>query len=226
VGNAYSKAWCPQSLREAIFQIDPNYTDDLAGFWLSGGKCAWDLHHDCPEADYSVVVDYGCGIGRVLRYVRGEKKIGVDVSREMLGMAIDIWGGQDNVLFVATDGSSIPLGDETATFVYSLITLQHMDYDDVLKVCLDASRVLRKDGEVYLSFSAFGKIPARPGAKISRDVVEWTDHKDTSRFSPHQVLRYSEEELKNIAEQMNFSRYRILSKPVVGYPRLAIHGRK
>jgi SAM-dependent methyltransferase len=229
MNNPYSNSWKPQDVKEAIYQIAPRFTDDEKGFWESGKRDAERMLSYCSLFNRSIIVDYGCGIGRVLRYMKGAIRVGVDASEEMLRIAFREWAGERNdvVLARTQDGVSIPLKDGEATFVYSLITLQHMDYDDTERVCLDISRVLCKSGEAYLSFSSFGKIEAQRGATISRDDIEWTGDKENSRFSPNQVLRYSKERLDELAKKMSFEKYSIVNGGgTQEFPYIAIYGRK
>jgi SAM-dependent methyltransferase len=201
---AYAEYWRPQSLQEAMFQADVVNTDPHAyDSW--GARWADTLHCYLPHPT-RVIVDYGCGTGRVLRHMVGtattgkprkaKRLVGVDISEQMLSYIVDSDGIETHV----GDGRSIPVGDEEADFVYSLLVLQHMDADDVLSVVQDTHRVLRSGGRCFHLFSAFG-LAYRPGQTLGRGPCVWTGDASTSSHGAHGAIAYREADVRAIALQ-------------------------
>lgn len=98
-----------------------------------------------PQA---VVLDIGCGIGRMDRYVapRVKRLVGIDVSGEMIIQARARLAELDNVEFLECDGQTIPLSDSLFGLVFSHIVFQHMPRRFVECYMNEAHRVLRPGG--------------------------------------------------------------------------------
>lgn len=156
---SYSDAWRPTSFDAARFMIDDRDSDD---FWRVGDVEARRLTARWAH-QHEVVLDYGCGIGRMLRRIHATRRIGVDVSQGMLEQAAQ-WA--PDCEWLLTPGDVIPMPDASVDFVYSLLVLQHMDADDAAAILSETRRVLRPGGEYLHLFSRFG-VPWRPGLRLS-----------------------------------------------------------
>jgi ubiquinone/menaquinone biosynthesis C-methylase UbiE len=101
------------------------------------------------------VLDLGCGIGRVARYVAPlcRELWAVDVSETMLGLARARMADVLNVRFVLGSGTSLhPVPSESVDFAYSLLTLQHVEREHAFKLLRELRRVLRPGGTAYVTF--------------------------------------------------------------------------
>jgi SAM-dependent methyltransferase len=103
----------------------------------------------------SVVLDVGCGIGRIETYLAPHcaRMCGVDVSDEMVRAARRRTAGIANVEFYrtsATDLSVFP--DGTFDFVFSYLVLQHLEYEDAFRALREIARVLKPTGLAVLQF--------------------------------------------------------------------------
>lgn len=104
----------------------------------------------------AVVMDLGCGIGRVARYVapRCRTLWAVDASEVMLAHArrrLADAGG--DVRFARSAGTSVPaLPDDAVDLAYSLLTLQHLEREDAFALLRDLRRIVRPGGRAYLTF--------------------------------------------------------------------------
>lgn len=100
------------------------------------------------------IVDYGCGVGRLLIPLSGYMGgywYGVDISPDMIGNISLQEPYAENIAGLAlTDGDGIPEGfldDDTVDQIYSVITLQHVADHTVVRSILESfSRVLKKQG--------------------------------------------------------------------------------
>ena len=101
----------------------------------------------------STVVDYGCGIGRVLKYVaeRAMVAIGLDVNLDFLEKA-NIYVKDDKVLFFRSDQYH---QENVADLVYSLMVLQHNDQENREKIMHHIFRILKPEGLALISFPRF-----------------------------------------------------------------------
>ena len=108
---------------------------DMDGFWQSGNTIWDDLKRETgyiPEST-DVVVDIGCGIGRLTRAMAREvgHVHGFDISRNMLEEARKL--GLPNATFYETEGNSLrPLPDKSCDLVLAYNVLQHMPSTEVL----------------------------------------------------------------------------------------------
>lgn len=94
-----------------------------------------------------IVVDCACGSGvgsKIFLESGAEKLYGVDVSEEAIGLAIDRNKNFQNAKFLLSDGTKIPLDNESADVYVSLETIEHIECDK--NFLQEVSRVLRKDG--------------------------------------------------------------------------------
>jgi len=95
------------------------------------------------------IVDYGCGAGRVTKYISQVAKwvVGIDISTEMINRFTERLGDIQNVdLYVGSGESLRPLLDGSVDIIYSLWVFQHIPNDIVYKIVKDCHRVLRKGG--------------------------------------------------------------------------------
>ncbi|MCX6765902.1 MAG: class I SAM-dependent methyltransferase [Candidatus Moranbacteria bacterium] len=101
----------------------------------------------------SVVVDYGCGIGRVAKYVapRTKKFIGLDINPDFVVKARD-YVKEENVEFYTIDQFK---NIEFADLVYSLMVLQHNDADHRQLIISHIHLLLKKGGVAIINFPRF-----------------------------------------------------------------------
>lgn len=147
----YGAIWVPQDETEAMDQI-LNVSDPEA-FEAAGRDDAERLGRFIEPTD--TVLDLGCGIGRVTRYVAPlcREIWAVDVSETMLRFARDRLAERQNVHFVLGRGTALPeLDTGSIDFAYSLLTLQHVEREHAFKLLRELRRVLRDGGRAFLTF--------------------------------------------------------------------------
>lgn len=148
----YGSHWVPADETEAMDQI-LNVTDPEA-FEDAGQAQANALAPFIQPTD--AVLDLGCGIGRVTRYVAPlcREIWGVDVSETMLRYARARLAELPNVRLARGDGASLPaeIPDGGIDFAYSLLTLQHVEREHAFMLLRDVRRALRPGGVAYLTF--------------------------------------------------------------------------
>lgn len=123
----------------------------------------------------SLVLDIGCGPGRVLGFLarRGVRCIGLDRSRVSIGLAVNRYGKPG----VVGDNLKLPFADGTADVVISDGVIHHTD--DPFAAFTENCRVLKPDGQMYLAvYKSSGRYPLLykyPGEIIRRGLRHaWT----------------------------------------------------
>lgn len=102
-------------------------------------------------------LEIGCGAGRMTRAMADYFQVvhAVDVSPEMIAYArsrID----HNSVIFYISDGTTIPLSDESVTAVFSTLVFRHFDRKtDALKYFHEIYRVLRLKGSVLIELPTY-----------------------------------------------------------------------
>jgi ubiquinone/menaquinone biosynthesis C-methylase UbiE len=148
----YGSHWVPLDETEAMEQI--LNVDDPDAFEAAGRFDAERLAPFIRRDD--TVLDLGCGIGRVTRYVAPlcREIWGIDVSEVMLRFARTRLAGVANARFALGAGDSLPqeIASESIDFVYSLLTLQHVEREHAFMLLRDVRRVLRPGGVLRVTF--------------------------------------------------------------------------
>jgi len=99
------------------------------------------------------VVDYGCGAGRVTRYIAqyAEEVFALDISCQMIKRLEERLNvphnSYPNITVSVCSGKDLkPIETETIDIVYSLWVFQHTPENIVFKIVEDCRRVLKKGG--------------------------------------------------------------------------------
>lgn len=191
---SYAESWAPQTIEQAEFLIDTRREGE--SFWDTGRGLARFVMTYAP-AHTATVCEYGCGVGRIIGEIDAPVTAGIDVSAEMLRFARERF---PHTLFRQTDGASIPLGDGSIDFVYSILALQHMDARDVAGVISDTARVLTEDGRCYLRFSGFG-VPWMENRVLPRGPLIWNNGREGASTPAHATIAYDPDLIARLAEE-------------------------
>jgi SAM-dependent methyltransferase len=165
--------WDERAREDAWYFVDNRlaYGDpDLPAFWAGGER---DLDTILSSLGVSlarsdVVVDVGCGVGRLTRPLaaRAARVVGIDVSREMLDLAREHNAHLDNVEWLHGDGESLrPVEDASVDALVSHVVFQHIpDPRVTLGYVGEMGRVLRPGGWAAFQVSTDPSIHRpRPG---------------------------------------------------------------
>jgi len=99
------------------------------------------------------VLEIGCGVARIGFELapRCQHWTGVDISKNMLACAADLLSGLDNVRLVhLLEANLNSLPDSSFDLVYATKMFDHLDQLDRCRYILDAFRVLRPSGRLYV----------------------------------------------------------------------------
>jgi SAM-dependent methyltransferase len=166
----------------------------VGGEFVAVGKLTYYLLRSLGLADGHLVVDVGCGSGRLavqLAHFQGIRYIGFDVVGRLVEHASSLSKRAD-WKFLTTVGTSIPCDDGAADFVCFFSVFTHLLHEDTFRYFREAHRALRRGGYMVFSFLEF-RLPlhwdifqanvdsAAPGQHlnqfIDRDAIAaWASH--------------------------------------------------
>jgi SAM-dependent methyltransferase len=147
--------WDERARENALWFVDSRLeygNPDEDAFWAAGEDVLDKLHEllGVQVGSTDVVIDVGCGIGRITRALarRAARVVALDISDEMLRRAREANPGLDNVDWVRGDGVSLAgVEDGIANAVISQVVFQHIpDAAITLGYVREMGRVLRPGG--------------------------------------------------------------------------------
>src|SRR5581483_10638421 len=126
--------WDARARENAYYYINNTldyWRPDDERFWTSADDTLTLFEHELgtSPAAGDVVLDLGCGVGRMTRALatRARAVIGVDVSGEMIARARELNAGLRNVRWLQGDGRSLSgVDDASVDFVVSFVVFQHV----------------------------------------------------------------------------------------------------
>lgn len=151
----YSEFWKPKTYSEAVNQI----TELPLNEHIEEARYFAKLIKEYCPSKYSTVVDFGCGIGRIMLYLDYHNLIGIDTSQEMLDIAKDSFSElpfATNFKFIKASGEHLPIETNSVDLIYSFITLQHIDKEDVSLIVKEFYHILKVGGRILLHFPMYG----------------------------------------------------------------------
>ena len=106
----------------------------------------------------NVAVDFGCGIGRVSRWLAKcfSHVVGVDISAKMLELGETHKEPGAGITFVLGNESNIPLASSSADFIHSVIVLQHIPRSLQRLYLKEFTRIVRPGGTLYFQTPSAG----------------------------------------------------------------------
>ena len=188
--------WDERAREDPYFFVDDREAyraTDLERFWARGEA---DLDRllgalDLEVTPGDVVVDIGCGVGRLTRVLaqRAQRVIALDVSAEMLARARAHHGALANVEWALGDGSSLrPLPDASVDACISHVVFQHIpDPQLTLGYVREMGRVLRAGGWAAFQVSndhAVHRPRGRPIQRLRRMVAALRGRAPRGRRDP------------------------------------------
>ena len=200
--------WVGRSLTAARWSVAG--TADLAEIERTGLSSADTIARETGIGPTDVVLEIGCGIGRVGRHLapRCGRWIGADVSPRMLSHARRAMAGISNVSFQPLTGYNLTgIDDASVDVVYCTAVFMHLDEWDRYAYVLDSGRVLRPGGRLYIdNFNLLGE-------------EGWQLFLENSRYDPAarppNISKASTpEELRTYVERAGFTDVRVLAGPL------------
>jgi SAM-dependent methyltransferase len=147
----------------------------------------------------AVVLNIGCGVGRVERYLAPHvaQLHGVDISGEMIARARVRLADFPNVHLREIGNAEFLIGYEAERFdlVFSFLVLQHLEREDAFHYLRDAYRILKPGGVLFLQFPNF------LSPEYTRAFLAGAD---VAARSPGRVRFYTEVEVRHLLAVLGF----------------------
>ena len=184
----YKVAWNRAALAGAREAILTGSTDE--SFERLGEAAAGIIQRYLRGGD--VVLDIGCGVGRVERYLAPHvsELWAIDVSGEMIQRARERLAGLKNVHLREIDNDEFLRAFDSASFdlVFSFLVLQHLEKEDAFLYLRDARRVLKAGGVLVAQF---------PNYLSPEYTRAFGQEADVKQRSPGRVRVYTESEVRH-----------------------------
>jgi len=167
----------------------------LKNFEQEGQKEAERLYYFFDKND--VVIDYGCGIGRVTKFIadHAKKVIGLDINPDFIKKARNFCD-KDNAEFYVSDEYS---KEGVANFLYSLMVFQHNDKKNRYVILKHIIRLLKKGGTSIMQFPRFESDYYQEGDFVHKFTMKEIEEY-AKEFSTYKIV---EGNLVNYASEIN-----------------------
>ena len=168
----------------------------VGGEFEAVGKLEYYLLRSLGLTTGHLVVDIGCGSGRLAQQLasdKGIRYIGTDVVPRLIESAQALTM-RDDCKFSVIDDVQIPCTDNVADFVTFFSVLTHTTHEESFKYLQEASRCLKVGGHVVISFLEF-RIPchwetfiASVKAKAGGPLIQFLDRDAIAAWAGHSGL--------------------------------------
>lgn len=154
------------------------------------------------DLDGAMLVDVGCGIGRLTRYIAREpvaRYVGTDILPEVLETAKTLAPAGRRFEFHTVSVCTIPVEDNAADCICGFSVLTHLLDEEIHEYLVESARVLKPRGKAIYSFFDFGhpdhQVMFNSFARNHRhrhDVLKFIERGTLSLFGEHAGLRVAE----------------------------------
>jgi SAM-dependent methyltransferase len=138
----------------------------------------------------AVVVDIGCGIGRLTRHMLHEPiraYLGFDIIPEIMQEAVDLAAGDSQFSFRIAENCKIPLADKAADMVIAFSVITHLLDEEAFEYFAEARRVLDAGGVAMFTYFDF-MLPGHADQFFGHAAQHRHGHGDLLRFTTKEVL--------------------------------------
>lgn len=165
-------------------------------------------------------MDLGCGLGRHSIYMakKGLSVTAADLSDFGLNHLKE-WAAQEqlSVKTAVCDMEALPFEDNSFDCVLCYNVIYHAGRAGVIKTLAELKRVLKPDGELFLTMlskKSDGFLHARSDQRIDENTIIRDDCEETERGVPHFYLEY-----KELAEFLKGGKRKAFHRNVVSIPK-------
>lgn len=191
VGLDYAASWDGLARGDALHAICDG--TDAASFEKLGREHAAKLAQLFPQG--ACVLDFGCGIGRIEKYLApscGELH-GVDISAEMLARARTRLASFDNVHLHQLCGPALPMiPADSLEFAFAMLVFHHIAKEDALLILREFARVLAPGSRFFANFPNLCS-PLYTGV--------FEAYAEQRERAAHRVRPYTEQEVRWLLER-------------------------
>lgn len=151
--------------------------------------------------EHATVLDIGCGIGRVAKYVapRVHRLIAADIAPRMLLRARrNIKSENVSYLRISKNGKLSGVPNDSVDCAYSLYVMQHIEREDVISYLSEIKRVLKPEG------IAIVELPLLEKKEHAKEYISYALQHDA--YSPARMRWYTREEIQLICAEIGFKK--------------------
>ncbi len=137
------------------------------------------------------VIDIGCGIGRLTRYLLEERLsayLGLDIIPEILKEAVKSAEGHLQFEFAIVDNCKLQAPDQSVDVVCGFSLITHLLDEEMFEYFIEARRVLRTGGLALFSFVDFEN-PTHLSSFITHAKRHRSGHGDLLKYTTKSILR-------------------------------------
>jgi ubiquinone/menaquinone biosynthesis C-methylase UbiE len=151
-GNSYRRAWeiIGRKRDSALPMIDNSKNEEEIS--KSGQEVAERMQKAMNIQEKTRVLDIGCGVGRVGKYLAPHcaEWVGVDISKGLLRIARERMKDVHNAKLTHIENANLKIfPDNSFDAIYAHIVLLHLDKEDMWEYLLETKRVLKPYGVFY-----------------------------------------------------------------------------
>lgn len=137
------------------------------------------------------VIDIGCGIGRLTRYMLQEglsAYLGLDIIPEILEEAVRSAEGHPQFKFAIVDNCKLQAPDQSADVVCGFSLITHLLDEEIFEYFTEARRVIRTGGLALFSFVDFEN-PTHLSSFIAHAKQHRHGHGDLLKYTTKSILQ-------------------------------------
>lgn len=131
-----------------------DWDKELSPIWLEPSEESYFVAQQWKDKNVVNILDFGCGLGRHSIYFakQGFNVSAFDLSEEATAH-LKLWAKKENLSIDITNADMIelPYDDNSFDAVFAYHVISHTDSLGMKKIISEISRVLKKDGEIYLT---------------------------------------------------------------------------
>ena len=201
----YKKVWSALSTTHDQAKLHVIGVTDEDALRATGEQTLGFLQESVGIREDDVVLEIGCGIGRVGRMVAPlcRKWIGCDVASNMLSLAAERLRDISGVELKEISGYDLKgVADASVDVVYCTVVFMHLESWDRYNYILEASRVLRPNGRIYVDNI---NLCSEGGWKV----FETHRAMSSTNRPPHMTQNSTPQEIETYLRRAGFSDVRI-----------------
>lgn len=131
-----------------------DWNKELSPIWLQPSEESYFVAQRWKDKNFKEVLDFGCGLGRHSIYFakQGFHVNAFDLSREATEH-LKSWAKKENLSIKVknVDMSKLPYDDNSFDAIFAYHVISHTDSVGIKRIINEISRVLRIDGEIFLT---------------------------------------------------------------------------
>jgi ubiquinone/menaquinone biosynthesis C-methylase UbiE len=131
-----------------------NWKEETSLIWLKPSEESYFIANHWIEKGYKNILDFGCGLGRhsIFFAKQGFNVSAFDLSQEGINH-LEKWSKNEKLVIDLTvaDMHNLPYKDNSFDCIFAYHVISHTDTKGMHKILSEISRILKPNGEIYLT---------------------------------------------------------------------------